>query len=52
MREVSCAIRMAASYKWAGDTYTSELHYKNAKVMYDMMRKNGGMYIKAGQSVA
>ena len=43
---------MAASYKWAGDVYTSELHYKNAKVMYNMMRTNAGMYIKAGQSVA
>lgn len=49
LREVVAALRIGLSYKWAGNNISSELHYKNAKIMYDMMRANGGIFIKAGQ---
>ena len=52
MREVFAAIRIGASYKWHWNHLTSEIHYKNARILYDMMSKNGGVYIKAGQSVS
>lgn len=49
LREVVAAVQIGVSYKWAGDNITSELHYKNARIMYEMMRANGGIFIKAGQ---
>jgi len=52
MREVTAGLRIGLSYKWAGDNVTSELHKKNAKICFDMMKTNGGMYIKAGQSIS
>lgn len=48
LREVVAAIRIGASYKWNWHNITSELHYKNARIMYEMMETNGGVYIKAG----
>ena len=51
LREVAAAVQIGASYKYAlvqGGEILSELHYKNAKIMYEMMRANGGIFIKAG----
>ena len=52
LREVAAGIRIGCSYKWNQNNITSELHTKNAKILYEMMRTNGGVYIKAGQSIA
>jgi len=52
IREVVAAAKIGLSYKWAGDNITSELHTKNARIMYEMMKTNGGIFIKAGQQIA
>lgn len=51
LREVAAAIRIGLSYRWHWENITPELHSKNAKILFDMMSTNGGVYIKAGQSV-
>ena len=49
--EAQAYIRVGASYWWNWNNITSELHYKNARIAFNMMQKNGGFYIKAGQSI-
>ncbi len=47
-RQSHAGILMAKDYYFANE-WTSELHYGNARRLYEMFRKNGGIYIKTGQ---
>jgi len=51
MREVKAGVQVGLDYKLNWHRIDAEIHYRNAKRLYDMMVVNGGPFIKIGQAV-
>ena len=52
LRECYAGLRVGLDYYFNWEKVNAEIHYRNARILYDMCAKNGGPFIKIGQSVA
>lgn len=48
-RQTNAALRCAADYYFCKGPYTSEIHLRSARRLFNMFVGNGGIYIKTGQ---